>query len=311
LLLAFALIWFSNLEFRRLAHPDEGRYAEIGREIAITSDWVTPRLNGIKYFEKPALQYWITAAAFDVFGMHHWTARAWPALAGFLGVLFIGYVGCRIGGPTLGMYSAAALGGCVWWVLNAHVLTLDTGLSFWMSVGMGSLPIAQRGDEESASNATGCLRPAVWRLPCCPRVHRDRTARRRVVLSSHSRATGSCGGACTGRGALLFSRSQFWFVVVSVRTSSDFFIHEHFTCSHQRSQAHSSGGFRAHLRSASCHGLRCSRGRPSDRGPTHWRTAMACWQRCAGLGGVHIRVFQPVGPKLSSAIRRSSWRWRW
>src|SRR5256885_7255812 len=146
LLLVFAAIWFTNLQYRRLVHPDEGRYAEIPREMAASGDWVTPRLNGIKYFEKPALQYWITAAAYSVFGVHHWTARLWPALAGFLGVLFIGYVGFRLGGPLLGLYSAAVLGGCAWYVLNAHILTLDAGVTFWMSVGLGSLFLAQRDD---------------------------------------------------------------------------------------------------------------------------------------------------------------------
>src|SRR5204863_304007 len=83
----------------------------------------TPRLDGIKYFEKPALQYWLTAAAYEAFGIHQWTARLWPALAGFAGALFIGYVGFRLGGPRLGLYSAAALGGCLWYVLNTHILT--------------------------------------------------------------------------------------------------------------------------------------------------------------------------------------------
>src|ERR1700756_2742023 len=128
-----ALVWFCNLDYRRLIHPDEGRYAEIPRETVASGDWVTPRLNGIKYFEKPALQYWITAAAYSIFGVHHWTARVWPALSGFLGVLFIGYVGFRLGGPLLGLYSAAVLGGCAWYVLNAHILTLDAGITFWMS----------------------------------------------------------------------------------------------------------------------------------------------------------------------------------
>ncbi len=145
LLLAFALVWFANLDYRRLIHPDEGRYAEIPREMVVTGDWLTPRLDGIKYFEKPALQYWLTAAAYDAFGIRQWTARLWPALAGFLGVLFIGYIGLRLDGPRLGLYSAAALGGCVWYVLNAHILTLDAGLTFWMSVGMGGLLLAQRG----------------------------------------------------------------------------------------------------------------------------------------------------------------------
>src|ERR1700674_2804554 len=87
LLLVFTVIWFSNLEYRRLVHPDEGRYAEIPREMPVSGDWVTPRLNAIKYFEKPALGYWATAVAFEVFGQHAWTVRLWPALSGMLGLM--------------------------------------------------------------------------------------------------------------------------------------------------------------------------------------------------------------------------------
>jgi 4-amino-4-deoxy-L-arabinose transferase-like glycosyltransferase len=61
---------------RKLQHPDEGRYAEIAREMAASGDWVTPRLNGLKYFEKPPMQYWATAAAFNAFGVTN-GRRAW------------------------------------------------------------------------------------------------------------------------------------------------------------------------------------------------------------------------------------------
>src|SRR4030095_8991196 len=83
-LIAAALLvaWFSGIAVRKLQHPDEGRYAEIAREIAVSGNWVTPRLKGLKYFEKPPFQYWATAAAFNAFGVHEWTARLASAVAG-------------------------------------------------------------------------------------------------------------------------------------------------------------------------------------------------------------------------------------
>ena len=230
------MIWFANIDYRRLVHPDEGRYAEIPREMAATGDWLTPRLNGIKYFEKPALQYWLTAATYEAFGVRHWTARLWPALAGFLNVLFVGYVGLRLAGPTLGLYSAAALGSCVWFALNAHILTLDAGLTLWMSVGLGALFLAQR-----ASATTRERRGWMWAawaalalatlskgligvvLPGAALVAytlatRDWALWRRLHLVSG--------------GAIFLAMTAPWFVAVSVKNPEFFdffFIHEHFT----------------------------------------------------------------------------------
>ncbi len=236
LLLAFVLVWFSGIEVRRLVHPDEGRYAEIAREMTVTGDWVTPRLNGIKYFEKPALQYWITAAAFETFGIRHWTARLWPALAGCLGVLFIGYVGLRLGGPTLGLYSAAALGGCVWWILNAHVLTLDAGLSLWMSVGMGGLMIAQRADATPREQqgwmlvAAAALALAVLSKGLIGVVLPGAAL---VLYSALTRDWALWRRLHLVKATLLFLLIAVpWFVVVSKRNAEFFdffFIHEHFT----------------------------------------------------------------------------------
>ncbi|MFX7140022.1 glycosyltransferase family 39 protein, partial [Acinetobacter baumannii] len=77
----------STLSVRPLYEPDEGRYAEVPREMFVSGDWVTPRLNGIKFFDKPPLQYWATASAYTLFGPSEWTARIWSALVGLLGAL--------------------------------------------------------------------------------------------------------------------------------------------------------------------------------------------------------------------------------
>ena len=107
LALVMTVVWFGALDVRRLQHPDEGRYAEIAREMAVSGDWVTPRLNDLKYFEKPPLQYWLGAATFDAFGVDEWTARLPAALAGFLAVVVVGFTAARLAGRDAGVYRGA------------------------------------------------------------------------------------------------------------------------------------------------------------------------------------------------------------
>src|SRR5258705_12565186 len=99
---ALLVAWFSGIGVRKLQHPDEGRYAEIAREMAVSGDWVTPRLNGLKYFEKPPFQYWVGAAIFDAFGVSEWTARLPSAMAGLLAVIAVGFTAARLAGPHAG-----------------------------------------------------------------------------------------------------------------------------------------------------------------------------------------------------------------
>ncbi len=93
LVAALAVIWFAPLGLRHLIPSDEGRYAEMAREMFVTGDWITPRYNGYKYFEKPPLQTWLNALTFAWFGIGEWQARLYTALASFAGVLFAGYAG--------------------------------------------------------------------------------------------------------------------------------------------------------------------------------------------------------------------------
>ena len=141
--LVFAAAWFATLDVRKLQHPDEGRYAEIAREMVTTGDWVTPRLNGLKYFEKPALQYWLTAAAFALFGVNEWSARLPPALGMFAAILAIGYAGMRIASPTVGAYGALVLGGMIWPIGIAHIVTLDALLTAFLAAALAAFLIAQ------------------------------------------------------------------------------------------------------------------------------------------------------------------------
>jgi 4-amino-4-deoxy-L-arabinose transferase-like glycosyltransferase len=144
LIAALAVIWFAPLGLRHLVPSDEGRYAEMAREMFVTGDWITPRYNGYKYFEKPPLQTWANALTFAWFGIGEWQARLYTALTGFAGVLLIGYTGTRVFNGVTGFCAAVVLATSPYWNLMAHFDTLDMGLSFWMQLTLCSLLLAQR-----------------------------------------------------------------------------------------------------------------------------------------------------------------------
>ncbi|MCA8314622.1 glycosyltransferase family 39 protein [Burkholderia multivorans] len=144
LLVAFAVIWFTPLGMRHLIPSDEGRYAEMAREMFVTGDWITPRYNGYKYFEKPPLQTWLNALTFAWFGIGEWQARLYTALASFAGVLLVGFTGARLFNPLSGFLAAVVLACSPYWNLMGHFNALDMGLAFWMALSLCALLLAQR-----------------------------------------------------------------------------------------------------------------------------------------------------------------------
>src|SRR4051812_49333513 len=102
-------------------------------------DWLTPRLNGFKYFEKPPLQYWATAAFYKAFGESDFAARLWAALTGFAGIVLVFFAGRRLFGPGAGFLGAAVLAGSPLYVLLGQYNTLDMGVSFFLGAAMIAL----------------------------------------------------------------------------------------------------------------------------------------------------------------------------
>ncbi len=143
----FALGWFVNLQYRDLFQTDEGRYAEIPREMLASGNWVTPRLDGIKYFEKPVLQYWATAAAYALFGEHNWSARLWIALTGFLGVFMTAWAAVRLFDRRTAWCAAAILASSIYYVIMGHFNTLDMGVSFFMCASLFAFLLAMRASD--------------------------------------------------------------------------------------------------------------------------------------------------------------------
>jgi len=150
LILLCAVLWFGTISQRDLFDPDEGRYAVIPAAMVDTGDWLTPRLNDFKYFEKPVLQYWATAVAFKLFGKSNASARLWTALLGFSAALFSMFVAFRLYGSRAAIYTFGLSISYLMVVAFGHYLTLDMALSAFLVIGIGSLVIAH-SDQASES----------------------------------------------------------------------------------------------------------------------------------------------------------------
>src|SRR6516164_8789750 len=104
-----SLLYLIGLGRPPLWEPDEGRYAEIAREMVVDHDYITPRNNFVRYFEKPPLVYWVTAASLTVFGRNEFAVRLQAAIASIGQVAITGALAEGMFGPTAGAWAALAL----------------------------------------------------------------------------------------------------------------------------------------------------------------------------------------------------------
>ena len=129
----FGALFAWRLGSAPLLNPDEGRYAEVPREMVASGDWITPRLNGVPYFEKPPLMYWAVAACEAAFGPSEWSVRLAPALFGLAGILGTYAAARRLYGRDAGFWSAVVLGTSLLYLALGHIVTLDMAVSVLMS----------------------------------------------------------------------------------------------------------------------------------------------------------------------------------
>jgi len=231
-----ALVWFASLGTRSLVHPDEGRYASLALQMAHGGDWVTPRLNGLLYFEKPALQYWIGALSFIAFGVNEFAARLWPGLAGFLTVLAVGFTAARLWGREAGIRALAITASTTWIVVNSHYLTLDAGLTLFLTLALCAVLLADRAGTDARARrnwiwlAWAAMAGAVLSKGLVGIVIPGAVL---VITSLWRRDFRLWRGMHWLSGLLIFFvLAAPWFVLVSMRNpgfAQFFFIHEHFT----------------------------------------------------------------------------------
>lgn len=133
----FCLILFSfQLGNRPFATPDEARYVEIPREMVASGDWLTPRLNGVKYFEKPPLLYWLQACSFKVFGLNEAGMRLWIVILATLGCVGTYAFGRSVFDRPTGLMAAGILATTALYFSLSRLIILDMGVSIWITLAL-------------------------------------------------------------------------------------------------------------------------------------------------------------------------------
>ena len=157
--LTFTVGWFALLAKRPLYEPDEGRYAEIPREMLHGGDWVIPHLNGLAYLEKPPLQYWISALVLRCCGESEAAARLCTGLAGYVALALVVCMAYRLWGFRAAVKAALMTAASSLFFLLGHQLTLDMTLTCCLLGALACFMEAQlRRAQGRASGAwmSGC-----------------------------------------------------------------------------------------------------------------------------------------------------------
>jgi 4-amino-4-deoxy-L-arabinose transferase-like glycosyltransferase len=131
-----AVLFLGGLGRLPLLGRDESLYAEAAREMYATGDWVTPRVNGGPFFEKPPLHYWLAAASFRAFGVSPFAARLPAALMGLLAVVLTVAVGARVWGRRAGILAGLALATSLQVVLIARMGIMDVPLTCLVTLAL-------------------------------------------------------------------------------------------------------------------------------------------------------------------------------
>jgi 4-amino-4-deoxy-L-arabinose transferase-like glycosyltransferase len=136
ILATLCVCYFSHLGAIGFVGPDEPRYAWIARDMAETGDWVTPRLYGKPWFEKPPLFYWGAAVCFKAFGVSETAARLPSAISALLATLALAWLALRLYGAETARWLLLLLPTSVGMIGFSHAAATDMPFSGMLTIAM-------------------------------------------------------------------------------------------------------------------------------------------------------------------------------
>lgn len=140
---------FYGINSLPLIDPDEGRHADIARGMVESGDWVTPRFNGIRHFEKPPLIYWLIASAYSIFGTSEWATRLWLGIAGTGVVILTILVGRIVYGWRVGLLAGFILTTNIGYLFFTTLVRTDLLFTFFTSLAFFAFLLVRHQPEEA------------------------------------------------------------------------------------------------------------------------------------------------------------------
>ncbi len=128
--------YFGHLGAIGFVGPDEPRYAWIARDMAETGDWITPRLYGKPWFEKPPLYYWGAALSFKRFGVSETAARLPSAISALLATLALAWLALRLYGAETARWLLLLLPTTVGMIGFSHAAATDMPFTAMLTIAM-------------------------------------------------------------------------------------------------------------------------------------------------------------------------------
>jgi 4-amino-4-deoxy-L-arabinose transferase-like glycosyltransferase len=157
LLLLCAPFFLYRLGAPGLSDPDEGRNAEVAREMLDEGSWITPLFNGAPYLDKPPAFFWLVALSYRVFGVNELAARLPAALCALAGILLTAWFARRHLDPIAGRIAGLVLALSPLYIVFGRTVIFDMPLTLCMTASAMAAYEAMEGDRRSGRRAAPIL----------------------------------------------------------------------------------------------------------------------------------------------------------
>jgi hypothetical protein len=211
-------MFFAGLGRLPLLEPDEGRNAEVAREMLVSGDWITPHYNTFAYLDKPAVFFWLVAGSFKIAGISEWAARFPSALMALGTMLLTWFMARRMLGEAAGLRAAIIWATMPLVIIFSRTVIFDMTLTFLVTLAMAAFWLESSSEFQrpwlevvmfaACGIATITKGPVGFLLPLLSI----------IVYQALGRRLGELRRIRWGRGAAVFLIAALpWFITVSMR----------------------------------------------------------------------------------------------